>query len=62
MSGKSDTHPTMEAALIKGYRQMSSAQKLKMALEMSETIRTLAKAGILAVLLNSDPAPLAGFF
>ncbi len=47
MSGKSDTHPTMEAALIKGYRRMSTAQRLKMALEMSETVRILAKAGIL---------------
>lgn len=46
MSGKSDPHPAMDAALIKGYRQMSSAQRLKMAFEMSETIRTLAKAGI----------------
>lgn len=47
MFEKSDTHPAMEAAMIKGYRQMSSAQRLKMAFEMSETIRILAQAGIL---------------
>lgn len=47
MSGKSDTHPIMEAFLIAGYRKMSPAQRLNMAVEMSETIRTLAKAGIL---------------
>lgn len=46
MFGKSDTHPAMDAAQIKGCRQMSSAQRLKMAFEMSETIRILAKAGI----------------
>ena len=46
MPGKSDTDPIMEPILIEGYRKMSSAEKLKMALEMSETIRDLAKTGI----------------
>lgn len=47
MSGKSDTHPAMESILIEGYRKMSPAKRLKMAWEMSDTIRALAKAGIL---------------
>lgn len=46
MSGKSDTHPLLGSFLVEGYRKMSSAQKFKMALEMSETIRDLAKTGI----------------
>ncbi len=47
ISGKSDTHPIMESILIEGYRKMSPAQKFKMAMEMSEAVRTLAKTGIL---------------
>lgn len=47
MSGKSDTHPSVEPILIEGYRKMAPGQRFKMALEMSETVRALAKAGIL---------------
>ena len=36
MLKKSDTHPAMEAAAIKGYRQMSSAQRLKMAFSVRD--------------------------
>ena len=46
MSGKSDTRPELEPIIIEGYRRMPPSQRLKMALEMSETIRDLAKAGI----------------
>jgi hypothetical protein len=46
MSGKSDTHPALEPIIIEGYRNMPPGQRLKLAFEMSETIRELAKAGI----------------
>lgn len=47
MPGISDTHPIIESILIEGYRKLSSAQRLNLALEMSDTIRALAKTGIL---------------
>lgn len=47
MSGKSDTHPKLEPILIEGYRKMLPSQRLQLALAMSETVRDLAKAGIL---------------
>jgi hypothetical protein len=47
MSGKSDTHPALEPFIIEGFRKMPPGQRFKMAMEMSETIRDLAKAGIL---------------
>jgi len=47
MSGMSDTHPMLEPILIEGYRKMLPSQRFHLALEMSETVRDLAKAGIL---------------
>jgi hypothetical protein len=47
MSGQSDTHPSFEQVIIEGYRKMPPGQRLKMALEMSEAIRDLAKTGII---------------
>lgn len=47
MFGKSDTHPALEPYIINGYRQMQPCQRFKMAMEMSETVRNLAKTGIL---------------
>lgn len=47
MSGKSDTHPALEPVIIEGYRKMPPSQRFKMAMEMSEAIRNLAKIGIL---------------
>ncbi|HBE80842.1 MAG TPA: hypothetical protein DDW65_24105 [Firmicutes bacterium] len=47
MSGRSDTHPMFEPLIIEGFRKMSPSQRFKMAIEMSEAIRDLAKTGIL---------------
>ena len=47
MSGQSDTHPAIELIIIEGFRKMPPGQRFNMALEMSEAIRDLAKAGIL---------------
>ncbi|MCL6591915.1 MAG: hypothetical protein K6U80_18440 [Firmicutes bacterium] len=47
MSGQSDTHPALEPIIIEGFRKMPPGQRFKMAMEMSEAIRDLAKAGIL---------------
>lgn len=41
-----DTHPAAEAFLIEGYRRMAPGVKLKLALEMSQSVIELAKAGI----------------
>jgi hypothetical protein len=42
-----DTHPLIESLLIDGYRKMTPAVKLRLALEMSQTIVELSKVGIL---------------
>lgn len=47
MSGKTDTHPPFEPVIIEGYRKMSPCRRFKMAMEMSEAVRDLAKIGIL---------------
>jgi hypothetical protein len=47
MSGKSDTHPVLQPVIIEGFRKMPPGQRFKMAIEMSEAIRDLAKMGIL---------------
>lgn len=47
MSGQSDTHPALEPIIIEGFRKMPPSQRFKMAMEMSEAIRDLAKIGIL---------------
>jgi hypothetical protein len=47
MPGRSDTHPMFEPLIIEGFRKMPPSQRFKMAMEMSEAIRDLAKTGIL---------------
>ncbi len=47
MPGKSDTNPALEPVIIEGYRKMSPAQRFKLAMEMSEAVRDLAKIGVL---------------
>lgn len=47
MHGQSDTHPALEPLIIEGFRNMHPGQRLNLALDMSEAIRDLAKAGIL---------------
>lgn len=46
MIEKTDTNPLIVEKLIKGYRQMSPARKLSIALEMSEMLIELANIGI----------------
>lgn len=42
-----DTHPAAAAFLIEGYRRMAPSAKLNLALEMSQSVIELAKAGII---------------
>ncbi len=41
-----DTHPKAQAVLIEGYRRMTPAARLRLALEMSQAVIELAEAGI----------------
>lgn len=41
-----DTHPTMEAIQIEGFRAMSTDQKLKLVNSLSLTVRELALADV----------------
>ncbi|HWP97598.1 MAG TPA: hypothetical protein VN426_12200 [Syntrophomonadaceae bacterium] len=47
MTNLSDTDPAAQSFLIDGYRLMPPAARLRLALEMSQTVIELAKAGIL---------------
>ena len=41
-----DTHPTVEALIIEGYRRMSPAQKLARVAALTRTVQELALADI----------------
>ncbi len=41
-----DTHPTAAAIQAEIIRRMTAAQRLRMALEMSESVRNVALAGL----------------
>ena len=42
-----DTNPVIDSILTDGYRRMAPITKLKLALEMSEAVMDLARAGVI---------------
>jgi hypothetical protein len=42
----SDTHPDAAAVQLRIFRSMTAEQRLRMALEMSESLREVALAGV----------------
>ena len=59
MHEANDTHPDIEAFLIRGYREMSAAQKLQRVSALTQTVQQLALVDIKRRHPNADERELA---